>query len=231
MVKYYLNGNLWLPNNGIHVRGAKGFLSLPERKVWKGHSYDDENGVRADIIHGSWHVKERKLKLSCFTERMLHAEMFTRVNNLLGNTMDAGLAVLELRHHLYNTVLPYTVYATGRVEPKITYCGNLSMCTFDLEFCDPCPVKRVYLANITAPDRGASVEIGGHGSLSEGLRWNVYWGDGRVTADVAQGAPCLHTYTRDGKFAVLITGEVVQLGAVTATAAGAPMPLLWDILM
>ena len=223
-INYYLNG-VDIRTFGVHVSAAKGLLSIPERKEGISHSYDDEHGISVDVSAG--YVKERKITLSCFTDKMSATDFAATLNTFKLWLLDSGL--FQLRVDLGGgSPLAYMVYWSGKCDITAHYDGAKRVGTFDLQLVEPEPVKRVWLIESTAVNQQIEIE------LTEGLsgkHYSIYWGDGAVTRDITSGNAPTHTYTSAGTYYILLTNADSALTTAVSGDTHTEESELWNILL
>lgn len=209
---------------GIHVSGATGLLSLPERKAGISHSYDDEHGIEVDT--GVAFVKERKIKLTCFTDRSSHYLAIGKINNFKRKLMEPGLHRLEVFVSNANA-LPFDVYLSGGVEVSIKYNGDYQVATATFTLVEPHPVKRVLKVKVMSPNK--ALTIGFNSGVDK--YFAVSWGDGGYEDYYCDGDEALHTYSAVGDYYCLVTGDVLGLTLAIESDEQMAVGELWNGLL
>lgn len=223
-INYYLNG-VDIRNFGVHVSAGKGLLSLPDRKEGISHSYDDEHGISVDVSAG--YVKERKITLSCFTDKMSATDFISAVNAFKLYLIDAGIFQLKVDVGA-GKPLVYMVYWSGKCDITAHYDAARRVGTFDLQLVEHEPVKRVWLIESTAVNQQIEIKLTEGPS---GKHYSIYWGDGAVTRNITSGNAPTHTYTSAGTYYVLLTNAN---GTLTTSVTGdthTEESELWNILL
>ena len=223
-VNYYINGTD-IRSFGVHVSAGKGLFSMPERKKGVSHSYDDEHGISVDTE--SCFVKERKITLSCFTDKMTHSQFLTALANFKLALMTGGLFQLLLSIEGTEPI-PYMVYWDGKADVTPKYNGSKQIGTFELTLVEPEPVKRVWKVVTTAAEEQVAI------SLTSGLSkyYSIYWGDGEMDVDLTIGEGMNHEYAAAGTYYIVLTGDVARL--VTTTSSNSTqrtVTQLWNQLL
>lgn len=223
-VNYYING-IDIRSYGVHVGAGKGLLSLPERKKGVSHSYDNEHGISVDTE--SCFVKERKITLNCFTDKMTHSQFLTALANFKLALMTGGLFQLMLSIEGTEPI-PYMVYWDGKADVTPRYNGYRQVGTFELTLVEPEPVKRVW--KVVTATSGVHVGI----NLSSGLSkyYNIYWGDGDADTAISIGESIVHEFVDAGTYYIVLTGDVANLVTTTsANSAQRTITQLWSQLL
>lgn len=223
-VNYYINGTD-IRSYGVHVGAGKGLLSLPERKKGVSHSYDNEHGISVDTE--SCFVKERKITLSCFTDKMTHSQFLTALANFKLALMTGGLFQLLLSIEGTEPI-PYMVYWDGKADVTPKYNGSKQIGTFELTLVEPEPVKRVWKVVTTAAEVQAEIIL----SSGPSKYYNIYWGDGDADPGTTIGEGVSHEYASAGTYYIVLTGDVASLVTTTsANSAQRTMTQLWSQLL
>lgn len=223
-INYYING-VDIRNFGVHVSAGKGLLSLPDRKEGISHSYDDEHGISVDVSAG--YVKERKITLSCFTDKMSATDFISAVNAFKLYLIDAGIFQLKVDVGA-GKPLVYMVYWSGKCDITAHYDGAKRVGTFDLQLVEPEPVKRVWMIESTAVNQQIEIELT---EGQAGRHYSIYWGDGAVTRNITSGNAPTHTYTSAETYYILLTNADSSLTTAVSGDTHTEESELWNILL
>lgn len=198
-INYYLNG-IDMRGFGVHVSAGKGLISMPDRKAGISRSYDDEHGISVDVSAG--YVKERKITLNCFTDKMTITDYVSSMNAFKHWLLSAGMfqLMVELGG---DKPLIYLVYWDGRLDITSHYDASSGVGTFDMTLIEPSPVKKVARVVTGSADQILSIELMGPGDKS----YDVYWGDG-TNVCLASGGDASHEYSCAGTYYLVVAGDV-----------------------
>lgn len=221
-INYYLNG-VDIRTFGVHVSAAKGLLSIPERKEGISHSYDDEHGISVDV--SSRHVKERKITLSCFTDKLSAVDYASTLNNFKLWLLDAGM--FQLRVDLGGgSPLVYMVYWSGKCDITAHYDATKRVGTFDISLIEPCPVKKVARVVTGTAQQELSIELMGSSVKS----YDVYWGDGTYVR-LKSGEDAYHVYSDAGTYHLVVAGDVDEITLVLEGDTDMEANEIWSRLL
>lgn len=221
-INYYLNG-VDLRNYHIHVETGKGLLSIPDIKTAVSHSYDNEHGISTSS--GRVYVKERRITLSCFTDKMAHGDFLNAINTLKLLLIDAGMAELRVEIDGAQKPLVYIVRLGGKADVSLHYDGSRQVGTFDLVLTEPQPVKRVIKVTTTAANKSLTIAFSGGSRY-----WTIWWGDG-TSSLATNGNTLSHTYSAAGTYYAVVCGEVDGLTTTLTNDSNMTTSTIWNRLL
>lgn len=202
-INYYING-VSLRDYGVFVSKAKGLLSIPDRKNGISHSFDNEHGISCVV---SDYVKERKITLTCFTDKLANGAILSAIENLKRVLYGLGMFQLNVDIEGSAKMLDYWVYCSGPMDINIDYDGIKSMATFNIVMTEPCPMKKVFVLTTNSNDQELEVEF----QSGSDKFYSIVWGDGATTEDLTIGDFPTHTYAEAGTYRMMIVGDVTNL--------------------
>jgi len=209
-INYFIDGADF-KTYGVFVSGSDGLISKPKMKPPVVAKWDEYHGEFPDLQ--AKYYEAREIILSCFILGNDKYDFLQKANAFLSLFDGAGL------HRLMVAVdasepLVYQVYLSDSVDIRKEWSDNKMIGTFQIKLREPEPVKRV-LKHVRTGEVDKTVTI----TVTSEKLLNIFWGDGENTTDVSgTAAEVTHTFTVNGIYYIVITGDIDKITSFTTSA-------------
>ena len=206
---YYID-NVDIKTYGVYVSSSSGLISKPRPKKRNAMSWPGYNGEVVDLSVVVY--EPRSIKLECFLKAVSRDQFLTKINTFLALFDQAGTRRLLVDAGATKPLV-YEVYLDAPVDPEKAFDSTEGVGVFVLDLKEPEPIKRVLLFEAKTDAKIVNV------TMTSAKLLNVYWGDGTTTEDVYGTVKAIsHTYTTNGLYYIVITGNIDQISSLTSNA-------------
>ncbi len=216
-INYFIDG-IDFKTYGVFVSGSDGLISKPKMKPPVVAKWDEYHGEVPDLQNKYYEARE--ITLSCFILGNDKYDFLQKANAFLSLFDGSGL------HRLMVAVdesepLVYQVYLADSVDVRKEWSDQKMVGTFNIRLREPEPVKKV-LKHQKTGEADKTVTL----TVTSDKLLNIFWGDGANTTDVSgTDMEVTHTYTANGIYYVVITGDIDKISALTTSAT-----IVWNKL-
>ena len=224
-IVYKLNGYN-LNTLGIIVKSADGLLDMPDLKKRKECDWADMHGKIIDTARP--YFDTRKITLDCAWPIAANGSynIQTAEQKIREDLLALG-ALVRLEVEFDSSILAKPLIFNVIQDKGITfgrkYSGSDVLLTFKIQLIEPQPCKMVLESKYS---RNNNTRTTTSVAITSTAMFDVDWGDGTTTFDVKTSEAVTHTYSGQGTYYVIISGDVA---AITSLTKSSDLDTLWTL--